>query len=62
MITAKQVRELSERLGVSIGVCKELLLLSGGDMDLAERCSLREQGLNQCKARIINERFKKLEQ
>lgn len=54
-------KELSRRIGVGIGVASELLVLSGGDIDLAERCSREAGGLDQCKALIIDRRFKRLE-
>ena len=54
-------KELSDRLGVGIGVANELMVLSGGDIDLAEKCSRESGGLDQCKALIIDRRFKRLE-
>lgn len=60
MVTRK-VKELSQRLGVGNGVASELLVLSGGDIDMAEECSKSSKGLDQCKAAIINRRFRKLE-
>lgn len=56
-----KVRELQRRIGVGVSVARELLVLSGGDVDLAEKCSRASVGLDQCKAAIINERFKRLE-
>jgi len=55
------VKELRDRIGVGSSVANELLILSGGDIDLAEEASLDSDGLDQCKARIIDRRFKKLE-
>lgn len=61
MVTARAVKELRDRIGVGISVAKELLVLSGGDVDLAEECSNKSEGLDQCKAAIIDERFKRIE-
>lgn len=55
------VKELQLRLGVGPSVAAELLVLSGGDMDLAESMSKSSTGLDQCKAAIIDARFRKLE-
>lgn len=55
------VEDLSIRINVSKSVAEELLDLAGGDVDLAEECSLNSKGLNQCKSKIIGERFARLE-
>ena len=55
------VQELKQRLNISESVASELLILAGDDVDLAEDCSRKSTGLNECKARIINERFRQLE-
>lgn len=60
-VTSSMVKELRKRLGVGMSVAHELLVLSGGDVDLAEKCSRKSPGLDQCKAAIINERFRRLE-
>lgn len=60
MVSA-DVQELRNRIGVGTSVASELLVLSGGDIDLAEKCSQESEGLDQCKASIINARFKRLE-
>ena len=57
----RKIKELRDRIGVGHGVAEELLILSGGDIDLAERASRDSKGLDQCKANIIDRRFKKLE-
>ena len=61
MVTESKVRELRERIGVGVSVARELLVLSGGDVDLAEKCSHESTGLDQCKAAIVDARFKRLE-
>lgn len=60
-VTSSMVKELRKRLGIGASVAHELLVLSGGDVDLAEKCSRESPGLDQCKAAIINERFRRLE-
>ena len=59
--SAKDVKDLRERIGVGLSVAHELLVLSGGDVDLAEECSRDSNGLDQCKAAIIDARFRRLE-
>lgn len=61
VITMRMVKDLRERIGVGSCVANELLVLSGGDVDLAEECSLQADGLDQCKAAIIDARFRRLE-
>lgn len=56
-----KVKKLQAELDVSYSVADELLRLSGGDMSLAISTSRESQGLNQCKANIIDRRFKRLE-
>lgn len=60
-VTSSMVKKLRKRLGIGVSVAHELLVLSGGDVDLAEKCSRESPGLDQCKAAIINERFRRLE-
>lgn len=62
MITARKVKELRDRIGVGAGVARELLVLSGGDVELAAATSIESKGLDQCKASIINKRFKRIEE
>lgn len=57
----EDVKDLRKRIGVGLSVAHELLVLSGGDVDLAERCSRHSDGLDQCKAEIIDARFEQLE-
>lgn len=61
-VTKKMIKDLRQRIGVGAGVAEELLVLAGGDIDLAETCSVESRGLDQCKAAIINERFEALEE
>lgn len=57
----RKVKILRDRIGVGTSVASELLVLSGGDVDLAEQCSRESEGLDQCKAAIIDARFRRLE-
>lgn len=57
----RSVKELRDRLGIGNSVASELLVLSGGDIDMAEDASRKAEGLDQCKANIIDARFKRLE-
>ena len=57
-----KVKQLRDRIGVGAGVANELLILSGGDVDMAVDASLASEGLDQCKARIIDSRFSRLEE
>lgn len=61
MVTSRDVKELRDRIGVGMSVAHELLVLSGGDVDLAEKCSRESSGLDQCKACIIDARFRRIE-
>jgi len=61
MASNKMVKELCERIGVGRGVADELLTLGGDDIDLVVEASLESPGLDQCKAKIINKRFMRLE-
>ena len=61
MPSNRKVKMLKDRIGVSESVADELLILSNDDVDMAERASRASKGLNQCKARIINERLSILE-
>lgn len=57
----EEVKELQQRIGVGSSVANELLVLAGGDIDLAAKCSKESSGLDQCKAAIIDRRFKRIE-
>lgn len=61
MVRKQQIDEVKYRIGVGTTVAKELLVLSGGDVELVVDSSLKSPGLDQCKARIIDERFKRIE-
>lgn len=58
---ADLIKDLRERINVGWSVAAELLTLAGGDIDLAEKASLESDGLDQCKAKIIDQRFKRIE-
>lgn len=60
-VSSKKIRDLKERIGVGNSVASELLTLSGGNIELAETASLESGGLDQCKAAIIDKRFKAIE-
>lgn len=59
---SKLVNELRKRLDVGLSVASELIVLGGGDVDMVEESSLEATGLDQCKANIIDKRFRKLEE
>lgn len=61
-ISNRKVKELRQRIGVGNNVANELLILSGGDVDLATYASADADGLDQCKALIIDRRFKQIEE
>lgn len=58
---AKQVERVSESLGITRQLAKELLKLAGGDEDLVVECSRSSNGLDHCKASIIDRRMARLE-
>ena len=60
-VKASQVNELRERINVGPVVAHELLVLAGGDVDMATEASLESRGLDQCRARIIDKRFENIE-
>lgn len=62
MVDIASIKAIRSELGVGAGVATELLLLSGGDIDLAIECSKASTGLDHCKARIINARFERIEE
>lgn len=61
MIIEDKVKELRKRIGVGHSVAHELLVLSGGDVEMAEAASKSSKGLDQAKAAIINARFTAIE-
>ena len=56
-----KINQLRKLIGVGRCVAEELLVLSGGDVDMAAECSRAARGLDQCKAAIINQRFRRIE-
>lgn len=58
-LQAKQY--VREALGIGNSVADELLTLSGCDPEMVIACSRTSNGLDQCKAKIINERIGKIE-
>lgn len=56
-----RVKELRDRINVGPSVAEELLVLAGGDIELAEQASRESRGLDQCKAAIIDKRFRRIE-
>jgi len=60
-VSNRKIKELRNAIGVGKGVAEELLVLAGGDTELAIDCSKASAGLDQCKAAIINARFQFLE-
>lgn len=61
-VSNRAIKELRERIDVSKSVAEELLILAGGDIELAVQASVESRGLTQCKANIIDKRFNRLEQ
>lgn len=58
---AAQVESVSNELGITRQLAKELLKLAGGDEELVIKCSRSSNGLNHCKASIIDRRMSRLE-
>ena len=61
MTFSNKVVQLRRTLGISTSVARELLLLAGEDVDIVIQASEAASGLNECKARVIDLRFNKLE-
>lgn len=61
-MASNKVREVRRRIGVGNGVANELLVLAGGDVELVVRSSKKSAGLDQCKAAIIDGRFRAIEE
>lgn len=57
-----KVKEVRRRIGVGNGVASELLVLAGGDVELVVSASKKSGGLDQCKAAIIDGRFRAIEE
>lgn len=58
---AADVKSVASAIDVSSGLARELLILAGGDADLVIRSSNLSDGLDKCKARIIDARLTALE-
>lgn len=59
---ADKIKEVRKRIGVGNGVAHELLVLAGGDVELVVWASKKSTGLDQCKAAIIDGRFRTIEE
>ena len=57
-----KVSDLMDRIHVGENVASILLTLSGGDVDMVEYASVNARGLDQCKAAIIDARFRLIEE
>ena len=57
-----KVKEVRRRIGVGNGVASELLVLAGGNVELVVSASKKSGGLDQCKAAIIDGRFRAIEE
>ena len=55
----KQVIRVSDTLGITKQLAKELLILAGGDEDIVIESSLESNGLDHCKANSSERRWKK---
>ncbi len=60
-ILVEKTDRIREELGISKSVAEELMKLAGDDEDLVIECSRSSRGLSECKARIIDARFNKIE-
>lgn len=67
MITNSKIKHVRDAIykqsnrKIGTGVAKELLMLAGGNAEIVINASINSEGLDQCKASIINERFALLE-
>jgi len=59
---SQAVKVICDTIHVGTQVATILLTLAGGDADLVIRASKAANGLDQCKANIIDERFANLEE
>lgn len=57
----KDIRMVCDMIHVGEQVATILLTLAGGDVNLVIESSQQANGLDQCKANIINKRFKEVE-
>lgn len=60
-LKVEDVKAVAEELNVGRSVAWELLMLAGGDKDLAVSEAKNNYGLNQTKASIIDERLYRIE-
>lgn len=57
-----KTKTLAEKLGCSVPLAEDLLILAGGDEEIVLKASQETKlGVESFKNRIINERFKKIE-
>jgi len=61
LVNKALINDLRKRIDVSSSVAYELLILAGGDVDLAEEASKNSKGLSQCKAYILDARLRAIE-
>lgn len=56
-----RMAKVRDTLNVSPSVATELLVLAGWDVEMVINCSKNSNGLNECKSKIIDARFTKIE-
>lgn len=61
MLSNRKVNQLRDRIGVGNSVATELLILGGEDIELVVEASIQSDGLDHCKARVIDERLRRIE-
>lgn len=61
MVSNRKVKELRDKIGVGNSVATELLILGDEDIDLIVEASVQSDGLDHCKARVIDERLRRIE-
>lgn len=61
MVSNRKVNQLRDRIGVGNSVATELLILGGEDIELVVEASIQSDGLDHCKARVIDERLRRIE-
>lgn len=60
-INSNNVSWICNQLHITRQLAKELLMLAGGDEQLVVKCSQEANGLDHCKASIIDRRISKVE-
>lgn len=60
IVNLDDVKQISEELGITRNLAKELLVLSGGNTNIVIEASHMSSGLDHCKARIIDARLNEL--